>query len=185
MFAFKYLRSLSSVLYRRGFPWLWNRTEINRGAAPYRELLKRRLSYKAGRKNTRDGRLPSWKSIGPGIAISEILLNWNYPNMNRPDSIFSRYFIKHLYVVNRYPDDWKYGEKKKVSRKWKCVYDRRWGRRLAQRCPVMDRRNELRRVTPGPIEHKQIDAITRRGGELKSARAFRCTCQYAAARLDN
>lgn len=113
MFAFKYLRSLSSVLYRRGFPWLWNRTEINRGAAPYRELLKRRLSYKAGRKNTRNGRLPSWKSIGPGIAISEILLNWNYPNMNRPDSIFPRYFIKHLYVVNRYPDYWKYGEKKK------------------------------------------------------------------------
>lgn len=113
MFAFKYLRSLSSVLYRHGFPWLWNRTEINRGAAPHGELLKRRLSYKAGRKNTRDGRLPSWKSIGPGIAISEILLNWNYPNMNRPDSIFPRYFTKHLYVVNRYPDDWKYGEKKK------------------------------------------------------------------------
>lgn len=113
MFAFKYLRSLSSVLYRHGFPWLWNRTEINRGAAPHGELLKRRLSYKAGRKNTRDGRLPSWKSIGPGIAISEILLNWNYSNMNRPDSIFPRYFIKHLYVVNRYPDDWKYGEKKK------------------------------------------------------------------------
>lgn len=46
-------------------------------------------------------------------------------------------------------------------------------------------RTTLASSNRGVIEHKQIDAITRRGWRIEiSASAFRCTCQYAA-RPDN